>query len=320
MSRQRLFQRAASTLSTFLLRSSFAIAAFAVLFNAGFAVAQNPGSHYLHRPSLPTGELAGFYRLSGADLAKTQPVAWRLPKGVRAGIAAPGGYVFNAAPDAADGRDALLANAFALQPGRVYRFQLTDIPFNPERSLYPTLELIGRLNPPAGREWDFPIEIDLPQADLELALQGNLVTRVVFLENSENARPTDADRSTADLTVEVPNNYDPVAVAASKGRVLAILRVGSRAPVDLPNAENSFYFGLPPFALAPTNAQPLLTSPETFDVVEGAETTAATETPGTSDVVETPETSENVETPETLEATAPESESALSPATEPTAK
>lgn len=296
MSRQRLFQRAASPLSTFVRRSSFAIAAFVVLLNAGFAVAQTAGSHYLHRPSLPTGELAGFYRLSGADLTQAQPVAWRLPEGVRAGIAAPGGYVFNPKTDAVDGRDALLANAFALQPGRVYRFQLTDIPFNPERALYPTLELIGRLNPPAGREWDFPIEIDLPQADLELALQGNLVTRVVFLENSENARPTDADRSTADLTVEVPNNYDPVAVAASKGRVLAILRVGSRAPVDLPNAENSFYFGLPPFALAPSSSQPLFTSAETFDVVEGAET---------NDATEAPETSENVEAPETLELIAP---------------
>lgn len=308
MSRQRLFQRAASTLSTFVRRSSFAIAAFVVLLNAaGFAVAQTTGSHYLHRPSLPTGELASFYRLSGADLKSAQPVAWRLPDGVRAGIAAPGGYVFNPKTDAVDGRDALLANAFALQPGRVYRFQLTDIPFNPERALYPTLELIGRLNPPAGREWDFPIEIELPQADLELALQGNLVTRVVFLENSENARPTDADRSTADLTVEVPNNYDPVAVAASKGRVLAILRVGSRAPLDLPNAEDPFYFGLPPFALAPSSLSPLASTPETFDLVEGPETTAATEAP---------ETNENVEAPETLEAAEPET----APVAEPDAE
>ena len=309
MSRKRLFQRVASSLSTSVRRSSFAIAAFAVLLNAGFAVAQTVGSHYLHRPSLPTGELASFYRLSGADLAKAQPVAWRLPEGVRAGIAAPGEYVFNAEIDANEARFPWLANAFALQPGRVYRFQLTDIPFNPDRALYPTLELIGRLNPPTGREWEFPIEIELPQADLELALQGNLVTRVVFLENSENARPTDAARSTADLTVEVPNNYDPVAVAASQGRVLAILRVGSRAPVDLPNAENSFYFGLPPFALAPSSLQALSSTPETFDVVEGPETAESTETP---------ETNAAVETPETLEATAPESESAALPASEPT--
>ncbi|MBP3558078.1 MAG: hypothetical protein J6K20_10330 [Thermoguttaceae bacterium] len=306
MSRQRLFQRAASTFSTFVRRSSFAIAAFVVLLNAGFAVAQNPGSHYLHRPSLPTGELASFYRLSDADLERVQPVAWKLPKGVRAGIAAPGGYVFNAEL-ADDARFPWLANAFALQPGRVYRFQLTDIPFNPNRALYPTLELIGRLNPPTGREWDFPIEIELPQADLELALQGNLVTRVVFLENSENARPTDADRSTADLTVEVPNNYDPVAVAASKGRVLAILRVGSRAPVDLPNVENPFYFGLPPFALAPSSLQPLASTPETFDVVEGPETNETSETPETTDVVEAPETLEAAE-PETAPVAEPDAE------------
>ncbi len=310
MSRQRLFQRAASPLSTFVRRSSFAIVAFAVLVNAGFAVAQTAGSHYLHRPSLPTGELASFYRLSGADLTQAQPVAWRLPQGVRAGIAAPGGYVFNAKIDETEARFPWLANAFALQPGRVYRFQLTDIPFNPDRALYPTLELIGRLNPPAGREWEFPIEIDLPQADLELALQGNLVTRVVFLENSENARPTNADRSTADLTVEVPNNYDPVAVAASKGRVLAILRVGSRAPVDLPNAENSFYFGLPPFALAPSSLQPLASTPETFDVVEGPETSDTAETPESTDVVEAPETLEAAEPtePETASDAEPDAE------------
>ena len=307
MSRKRLFQRAASPLSAFVRRSSFAFVAFALLVNAGFAVAQNPGSHYLHRPSLPTGELASFYRLSDADLERVQPVAWKLPKGVRAGIAAPGGYVFNAKIDETEARFPWLANAFALQPGRVYRFQLTDIPFNPNRALYPTLELIGRLNPPTGREWDFPIEIELPQADLELALQGNLVTRVVFLENSENARPTDADRSTADLTVEVPNNYDPVAVAASKGHVLAILRVGSRAPVDLPNAENSFYFGLPPFALAPSSLQPLASTPETFDVVEGPETNETSETPETTDVVEAPETLEAAE-PETAPVAEPDAE------------
>lgn len=310
MSRKRPFQRAASILSAFVRRSSFAIAAFVLLLNAGFAVAQNAGSHYLHRPSLPTGELASFYRLSGADLTQAQPVAWKLPKGVRAGVAAPGGYVFNAQIDESEARFPWLANAFALQPGRVYRFQLTDIPFNPDRALYPTLELIGRLNPPTGREWEFPIEIELPQADLELALQGNLVTRVVFLENSENARPLDADRSTADLTVEVPNNYDPVAVAASKGRVLAILRVGSRAPVDLPNAENSFYFGLPPFALAPSSLGPLHTTPETFEIVEGAET---------SEAVETSETSDVVESPETLEASEP-TESEAAPAAEPVAE
>ena len=145
---------------------------------------------------------------------------------------------------------------------------------------------------------------------LELALQGNLVTRVVFLENSENARPTDADRSTADLTVEVPNNYDPVAVAASKGHVLAILRVGSRAPVDLPNAENSFYFGLPPFALAPSSLQPLASTPETFDVVEGPETSDTAETPESTDVVEAPETLEAAEPtePETASDAEPDAE------------
>ncbi len=288
MSRKRLVQRAFEALSTFVLRSSLAAAAFVLLFNGGFVAAQTTaptgGSHYLHRPSLPTGELAGFYRLSGARLDRPQPVAWKLPNGVRAGIAAPGGYVFNPKTDATDARSALLANAFALQPGAVYRFQLTDVPFHPDRALYPTLELLGRLNPPAGREWDFPIEIELPQADLELALNGNLVTRVVFVENSENARPTDASRSTADLTVDVPNGFDPVAVAESKGRVVAILRVGSRAPTDLPSVENPFYFGLPPFALAPS--APLLSSPETFNVVEEAETSETVDAPETVETVE----------------------------------
>lgn len=289
MSRNRLVQRAAKALSTFVLRSSFAASAFLLLFDGGFAAAQTApiGSHYLHRPSLPTGELASFYRLGGDRLDRPQPVAWKLPNGVRAGIAAPNAYVFNEKIDENAEQNALLANAFALQPGRVYRFQLTDIPFNPDRALYPTLELLGRLNPPVGREWDFPIEIELPQADLELALQGNLVTRVVFVENSENARPTDADRSTADLTVEVPNGFDPVAVAETKGRVVAILRVGSRAPIDLPNADDPFYFGLPPFALAPSAALPASPEPETFDVVEKTET------------------SESVDAPETLEAVAP---------------
>ncbi|MGN0910170.1 MAG: hypothetical protein ACI4NV_01980 [Thermoguttaceae bacterium] len=196
------------------------------------------------RPAHPTGQLAR-QRVIGGALKKTQPVEWKLPKGVRVAVAQPGEYW--EAPEK--------TNLFGLQFGSVYRFRIDQIPAYPDVELYPTVELLGVLNPPAGRQWDFPVEFEIPAEDLALAARGSFVTRVVFVENSANAMNVDASESNRELVLDVPQTVDPVVAASTRGRPLAIIRIGARAPLADPAQDDPFFFGLPPVEFKPVSAE-----------------------------------------------------------------
>ena len=217
-------------LTTFLVSVSFSES----------GLAQTSG-HYLHPQGLPTGSLADVYRLGRPGQPDYfQPVQFVLPPRLIIQAARQDGFV---------GSEKVRQPSFGLIPGRVYRFRFSEIPFHEGAVLYPTVEIVNRLNPPTGREWDFPIEIEITQEDLELALSGNLVTRVIYLENSYNALPIDSDHQGHRVEIEADNGTDPVAIAESQGRIMAIFRMGSRVPDETPNAASSYYFGLSPFIL-----------------------------------------------------------------------
>ena len=127
--------------------------------------------------------------------------------------------------------------------------------------------------------------------DIVAATRGSLVTRVVFLENSENPSNVDASNNPDLLTLDVPRGVDPVAAAQTRGRVLAIVRLGSRDPNGPPTPEDPFYFGLPnvefkPMTFAPASEQnfegkrwaPESSSVENVEIIESVEEPAA-ETP-----------------------------------------
>ncbi len=200
----------------------------------------NPGLRPITSPSIPTGQIGALQSVV-ERVRPFQPIQWKLPEGVKVAVAQSGS--FRETPDG--------SNEFALQLGSVYRFKISGVATYPGQALYPTLEIIGKLNPPEGKEWDFPVEIEVPMRDLALALRGNFVTRVVFVENSENAANVDAGDSNESLTFDVPQSVDPVVAAGVRGRALAILRIGSREPDGEPNAVDSFFFGLPPVEFRP---------------------------------------------------------------------
>jgi len=131
-----------------------------------------------------------------------------------------------------------------------YRLRITGIPFHPGAELFPTLTLIARTYPPHGRELEFPIVINLTLEDLELALAGRYITRVIYLENPKAALPIQTgidDQITHDI-----HSGDPVAVAATQGLPVAIVRIGGRVPTQNdPNAmlPPDFCFGSPPWLL-----------------------------------------------------------------------
>jgi hypothetical protein len=124
---------------------------------------------------------------------------------------------------------------------------MTNIPNEPEAELFPTLEVIDRTYPPSEREHRFPIVVEIDQTDIDAALRGDMVTRVIYLEDSTNAEPVSyagGPQRVFDITVA----EDSLRTADYYGRPLAILRIGSRIPnvIEGPEAEH-FVFGSPPW-------------------------------------------------------------------------
>ncbi len=145
----------------------------------------------------------------------------------------------------------------------VYRFRVTNIPFRSGEELYPTLEVIDRIYPPAGREHRFPIPVVLTEEDLRLALDGALVTRVIYLEDSELAEPV-AMSPTTQILHNVPSSDNALQVADHLGKPVAILRIGSRVPMDLSGDLMDFLYGCPPWV-------PLITAPDRQTLVEAGQ-------------------------------------------------
>ena len=77
--------------------------------------------------------------------------------------------------------------------GRCIGLRVTNIPFRPGQEIYPTIELINRLYPPPGRETRFPIPIQITREELEMALRGQYIVRVVYLEDPQAALPQQQD-------------------------------------------------------------------------------------------------------------------------------
>ncbi len=78
----------------------------------------------------------------------------------------------------------------------VYRFKVMGIPGNETATVYPTIEVIDRLYPPPGQAAKHPIPIEITVEDLRLALAGQFVTRVIYVEDPDQALPyvSDPDR------------------------------------------------------------------------------------------------------------------------------
>lgn len=117
---------------------------------------------------------------------------------------------------------------FSVSVGHFYRLRVADIPELPGVELYPSIEILDRLHPPAGLEEQFPVPFVLEEADLKAAANGLLVTRVIYLERPQTAAGDDPLRRDEPLTL--PSGDNLVAAAALHGRPMAILRIGGRTP------------------------------------------------------------------------------------------
>jgi hypothetical protein len=194
----------------------------------------NQGHHPLFTGDAPPGVL-GTARAMGRGPIQGyfQPVAFSGPRGTK--FALPDNGAFAAA------ETKLMAG---LLIGAVYRFQIIGIPGAEGAELYPTVELLDRTYPPAGLATRFPIPINLDQDDLDAALEGQMVTRVIYLEDPETAIPL-PETPTTSRAIEISQFQDPLEVADRLGRPVAIVRIGSLVPPATQELMPQFYFGYP---------------------------------------------------------------------------
>ena len=218
-----------------MARSLRLLAWLVLLSLGGAAYGQRAPVHYFHSAHLPPGTVGQGQLLRGGPLpGYFQPVEIQGPAGVQISFAAHGQFQD---PQPAPARAGMLI-------GAVYRFKVTNIPRREGFEVFPTIEVINRMYPPQGLAEHFPIPVQLTQEELELALDGNFVLRVIFLENPNLALPVQSDPQ-RQLVYDVLGTEDPLEVADRFGRPMAILRIGSRIP-DGEAVSQRFLYGSPP--------------------------------------------------------------------------
>ena len=199
--------------------------------------------HRLFQGDMPPGAI-GQARLTGRGpvAGYFQPVAFSGPEGVQFTLPEQG--VFGPA------QSKLQAGMLV---GAIYRFRITGIPRAFGAELYPTVEVIDRTYPPPGLAHRYPIPINLDQEDLDSALEGQMVTRVIFLEDPQTAMPL-ASEPTDSKAIDIAEYQDALEVADRFGRPVAIVRIGSVTPPRAPELMPQFFFGYPTWT-------PLVASP-----------------------------------------------------------
>lgn len=184
------------------------------------AQAQLESPHFENWADLPPGEVGRRQLERGGRLrGYFQPVQINAPEGANVSMLIDGQF------QSIDSSTALAG----LLIGQVYKTRITRIPGHAGFEVYPTIEIIDRLYPPQGLEDRFPIPVMLTQDDLNRALNGEFVVRVVYLEDPSLALPT-AQTADEQSTTEVGSGEDPLVIADRLGRPMAIIRIGARVP------------------------------------------------------------------------------------------
>lgn len=202
---------------------------------AGSLRAEAPPVHLNHAGIMPPGAIGSQQLMRGGPLpGYFQPVEIKAPEGVQISPAVAGGFE--------DPSTGTLTAGFLI--GAVYRLRVTNIPLQEGIEVYPTVEVIDRTYPPVGQEFKFPIPIELTQEELEIAAEGRFVTRVIYIEDPDSAVPV-ARKGNEQAYFEVQVGDNPLDVADSLGRPVAIMRMGARVP-DAQGPDDAFLFGAPP--------------------------------------------------------------------------
>ncbi len=181
----------------------------------------------------PAGDIGRSQLQRRPELAGVwQPVLMRAPDGATIWFAEGAGF--------SAGQESV--QLVSLQVGSTYRLKISNIPQN-YGDVYPTVEIIDRLHAPPGKETRYPVPIEITAEELKLALSGKFVTRVIYVEDPNNAIP--ARELEEQRYFEALPDEDAYEVATRIGRPIAILRMGSVVP-GTQGGMAGFLFDSPP--------------------------------------------------------------------------
>ena len=118
-----------------------------------------------------------------------------------------------------------------LKRGVGYRLRIANIPERPGVELFPVIEVVGHLHRPEGIDpGKYPIRVIFTLEDIDTVLnQGRLVTKVVYLEDPDQALPFRMPKDQIPVVSLNPTEH-PLRVASALGRPMAIVRLGGRRP------------------------------------------------------------------------------------------
>jgi hypothetical protein len=208
--------------------------------------------HFQNKADAPPGAIGQRQLLRGGPLpGYFQPVEVTAPAGTLISSVGDGGY-------SEPKREKLLAGMLI---GPVYRLKVGGIRGEEGREVFPTIEVIDRLYPPPGQAARFPIPIVLTQEELDYALDGRYVLRVIYVEDNRSALPV-REVPGEQRYHEVAPGQDAMEVADRLGRPVAILRMGSRVPLGEEDQSGFVYQYPPVFPIEPPTAVPRTTALE----------------------------------------------------------
>lgn len=218
--------------------STLALVGLCVWASTSEAQTRNPlpaNVHPLIKDSMAPGQIGAIQLGRKPELRGVwQAVELKCPEGVRVGMA-----------DAGQFSDDLSEARLAVMIGPVYRMRLTGGPLEDEVALYPTLEVIDRTHPPPEREHRFPVPIELDEDDLRDAARGEMIMKVIYVEDNQIADPIDT-AGFPQRVLDLNAYQDALQTADQMGRPIAILRIGSRVPNVTEGQDwDNFLFGCP---------------------------------------------------------------------------
>lgn len=193
-----------------------------------------PANHKAHcatcPPARPSVMLPGQYPGMRAYTPVACPPSGPPAPVLAARVIAPAGVKVTILPGSPGARTFPAPATFGFRPGYAYPLAVTDLPGHPGETLYPVLEVRGSLVPRTTFQYmDFPAPLFITRGDIDKAIAGTLVTKVIYLEDPTKAAPV---ASKPDEPIEFSENSEEDAEKAARenGRPVAVLRFGDRKP------------------------------------------------------------------------------------------
>jgi hypothetical protein len=131
------------------------------------------------------------------------------------------------APGRFDSESLVAPARYNFPQGLMYRLKLANIPGRPGVELYPSIELAFAVPRTEAFLAHNAIPVQFTEEDLDQVLQGNFVTKVIYLPNPEFQELALAGVETL-VSTRLEPGVDPIVEADRRGAILAIVRLGNK--------------------------------------------------------------------------------------------